>query len=73
MCRLMEEKIDLTSIIIMIGETNANLKEISTLLTRIDKRLNTLNTTTRREIKTAANVIKPAKMVFTVKRTVTDK
>ena len=69
----MEEKIDLTPIIIMIGETNANLKEISTLLTKIDKRLNTLNTTTMREIKTATNIIKPTKMVFTVKRTVTDK
>ena len=64
----MEEKTDLNSVILMIGETNARLQDISEKLTKLDRKINTANNT-KKEIKTSL----PNKMVFTVKRTVTDK
>lgn len=69
----MEQKVDLTSVLLMIGETNARLKELGEYLSKIDKKLSNQYTNTKKEIKSVLGPPRPVKTIFTVKRTVTDK
>lgn len=69
----MEEKIDFTSIILMLGETNERLNNIADKLTKIDRKLSIINTNTKKDTRSVLGANLPPKMVFTVKRTVADK